>query len=272
MNAYDVVLNQILDRLREGTAPWRSGYNGVPANYFTGRPYRGINRILLSLVPYELPWYLSFLQVRELGGSIRAGEHGHLVCFFKDVADEDRDYDVVLRYYRVWNIGQTTLEPETANRLLLPCEKVYANMPDPPLLSHDPGIPRYVISRDEVVLPPLALYEAAGTYYATLFHELVHSTGHPRRLCRFSPDDPPLEDRESYSLEELVAEIGSSFLCAETGILPPTIDNNSAYIAGWLRVLEHNRSYLFRASSLAQKAVDLIRSGDTPPAFFSYRG
>jgi len=270
MNAYEVVLNQILGQLRRGTIPWRSGFNAVPRNYRTGHPYRGINRLILSCAPYEMPWYLSFKQVQQLGGNIRNGEHGHIVCFFKQVDDEDRDYSVVLRYYRVWNIAQTTLEPGLTVFAKTECERIYTDMPDPPALGHDCGIPHYVISQDRVVLPSIALYEKAEEYYSTLYHELVHSTGHPKRLMRFEADAPPLEEKESYSLEELIAEIGASFLCAETGILPATIDNNAAYIANWLRVLENNHAYLFKAAARAQQAVDLIRGGDPPPLFFSY--
>ncbi len=262
MSGYDIVLDQILTQLRKGTVPWRSGCNAVPRNYVTGHAYRGINRILLSFAPYELPFYLTFKQVRETGGSIRKGEHGHIVCFFKKVdEEEEREYNMVLKYYRVFNICQTTLEPKLVETRIPGCESVYANMPDPPRLIHDCGIPRYAVINDTVAIPAPVLYDSVEAYYATLFHELVHSTGHPRRLMRFGAADPDLEENESYSLEELVAEIGASFLCAETGILPATIDNNSAYIYNWLRVLENNKSFIFRAASAAQKGVDYIIGG-----------
>lgn len=271
MSGYDIVVNQILGQLRSGTVPWRSGYQAVPRNYATGNAYRGINRILLSFAPYELPLYLSFKQVRAAGGSIRRGEHGHIVCFFKKVEDEDKEYNMVLKYYRVFNIAQTTLEPKLPGVVNPRCEDVYSHMPDPPRLIHDCLIPRYVITSDTVAIPAPTLYENIEAYYSALFHELVHSTGHPRRLMRFGSEDGPLGDNESYSLEELVAEIGASFLCAETGILPMTIANNSAYIANWLKVLEDNRSFIFRAAAAAQKAVDYIHGGGNP-AFFLAMG
>jgi len=130
-------------------------------------------------------------------------------------------------------------------------------------------IPHYAVKTDTVAVPVPGLYESVEEYYSTLFHELVHSTGHPKRLMRFGNEDQTLGGKESYSLEELVAEIGASSLCAETGILPKTIASNAAYIDNWLRVLENNRSFFFRAASAAQKAVDYITGGGNP-AFFSY--
>lgn len=272
MSGYDIVLDQILAQLRNGTVPWRSGCNAVPRNYITGHAYRGINRILLSFAPYELPWYLTFKQVRAAGGSIRKGEHGHIVCFFKKVdEEEERDYNMVLKYYRVFNIAQTTLEPKLAATHIPGCEDIYVNMPDPPRLTHVCGIPHYAVITDTVAVPVPGLYESVEEYYSTLFHELIHSTGHPKRLMRFGHEEQALGGKESYSLEELVAEIGASFLCAETGILPMTITNNSAYIANWLKVLENNRSFIFRAASLAQKAADYITSGDNPRFFLNMR-
>ena len=269
MSGYDVVVNEILDQLRDGTVPWRAGCNAVPRNHITGHAYRGINRILLSWAPYELPWYLSFKQVSAAGGTIRKGEHGHIVCFFKKVDDEDRAYDMVLKYYRVFNICQTTLEPKLVSAHLPSCEDIYTKMPNPPNLTHVCGIPHYAVKTATVAVPVPGLYESVEEYYSTLFHELVHSTGHPKRLMRFGNEDQTLGGKESYSLEELVAEIGASFLCAETGILPKTIASNAAYIDNWLRVLENNRSFFFRAASAAQKAVDYITGGGNP-AFFSY--
>jgi antirestriction protein ArdC len=109
-------------------------------------------------------------------------------------------------------------------------------------------------------MPARNAFRTAEGYYATLFHELVHSTGHPRRLARFTPDAPPPPfGTPDYSREELVAELGAAFLCAEAGISNCTIDNSAAYLAGWLRVLRTDKRAVVLAAGAAAKAANLIR-------------
>ncbi len=94
-------------------------------------------------------------------------------------------------------------------------------------------------------------------YYATLFHECVHSTGHSSRLGRISDDPAPFGSAD-YSPEEMVAELGAAFLCSETGIAPPVIENQAAYLAGWLSVLKSNRREIVVAAAQAEKAAEFV--------------
>ncbi|MDD2297020.1 MAG: zincin-like metallopeptidase domain-containing protein, partial [Sphaerochaetaceae bacterium] len=111
-------------------------------------------------------------------------------------------------------------------------------------------------------------FESPEEYYAALYHELVHSTGHVKRLGRFSDNVHAMFGSESYSEEELVAEIGASFLCGQAGILPQTLDNNAAYIRNWLEKIKGDKRIFVRSASAAQRAVDYI-TGEQSPFFLA---
>ena len=264
MSVYDIVMEQIIAKLEKGVIPWKQTWKSgqLPMNYVTRKPYRGINVVLLSGHPYSSPCYMSFKQISERGGRIKAGEAGHPVLFFKPVSDRDDGETsyLVMRYYRVWNIQQTTLEEqETSPMTELPsCNGIMASMPDIPRIDHGIANPCYIPWEDRILLPPVSEFESPEEYHAALFHELVHSTGHEKRLMRFRTDARALFGSDSYSEEELVAEIGASFLCGRTGILPKTIDNHGAYIHSWLERIKSDKRIFIRAASAAQKAVDYI--------------
>jgi antirestriction protein ArdC len=138
-------------------------------------------------------------------------------------------------------------------------EDILAAMPTPPAIRHDGGARAfYRPSTDSIHLPPRAAFREAESYAATLFHELVHSTGHPSRLARPAVTDGALFGDHAYSEEELVAEIGSAFLSGHVGHADTTLDNSAAYIASWLRVLRDDRRLVLRAAQRAQRAVDFI--------------
>lgn len=289
MKAYEVVIDRILDLLETGTAPWKRPWNpavGLPRNV-RGTAYRGINLLVLGCQSYESPLWLTFHQVRQLGGRVRAGERGTPVLLWKwpeRTADteggrEQHRAAPLVRYYRVWNVLQTegVAVPESST---LPCigaaqvsaDSVVSRMPSPPVIRHDGGARAfYRPSSDSIHLPPREAFHDADVYRATLFHELVHSTGHPTRLARPAVTDGALFGDHAYSEEELVAEIGAAYLCAHIGITERTLENSAAYMASWLRVLRDDRPLLLRAAQHAQRAVDYVLghgvaegSGDSP--------
>jgi len=264
MSVYDIVLKQITAKLERGVVPWHQTWKSgaLPMNYVTRKPYRGINIMLLAGNPYNSPYYLSFKQINARGGRIKSGETGHPVVFYKPVTDRDdgeASY-LVMRYYMVWNIQQTTLvPPETMDIPPMPQgDALMDKMPDKPRIVHALANPCYIPSEDRILIPPPAEFESGEEYYAALYHELVHSTGHEKRLLRFPRDAVALFGSDSYSEEELVAEIGASFLCGMAGILPKTIDNNTAYIHSWLQKISSDKRIFIRAASAAQKAVDYV--------------
>ncbi|HOC57749.1 MAG TPA: zincin-like metallopeptidase domain-containing protein [Verrucomicrobiota bacterium] len=136
------------------------------------------------------------------------------------------------------------------------------------------GRPRgYTPFTDTVGMPARSQFHNEHSYYATHFHELIHSTGHPSRLNRFSIFDTASPHGDHYAREELVAELGAAYLCAETGIANETLKDSAAYLASWIKALKAQNATLFWAASNAQKASDWIlnrrpagKAAGEPPA------
>ena len=119
----------------------------------------------------------------------------------------------------------------------------------------------YRPSTDTVGMPSRNAFDSTEAYYSTLFHELTHSTGHPSRVGRERIEDIAAFGSESYSKEELIAEMGAAMLSGITGISPPTIPNSAAYLQGWINRLRGDSKLLVSAASQAQKAADYILGG-----------
>jgi antirestriction protein ArdC len=236
----------------------------------------------LSSAPYESPYWTTFRQAKELGGHVRRGERSLPVIFWKWIEEErdgeKREY-ALLRSYRVFNTEQCEgLEskiPENsapAFRPIAGAEKTVAEMPHPPTISRGGQRAFYRPVSDEVSMPARERFETPEEYYSTLFHELAHSTGHPLRLHRFESSGNAVFGSEDYSLEELVAEMGASFLSDHCRIERQTLDNSAAYIGSWLRALKNDQRMVVRAGARAQRATDyiLLRPPESPPPGRAY--
>jgi antirestriction protein ArdC len=272
---YTIVTDRIVDLLERGTVPWRRPWAGPaqePKNLQSGRPYRGINVLLLSAAGFGSPYWLTFKQAKQRGGHVRKGEHGSIVVFYKDWRPEDRTDDdgrpvviPVLRYYRVWNVEQCEgIEypvpdvPTIDFRPIDRCESVVADMPGRPEIRHGEARAWYRPISDTVNMPRPELFTSAEEYYSALFHELTHATGHKSRLDRPGIANVQPFGSADYSREELVAEMGAAFLCGHCSIETATIDNSAAYIAGWLAKLRSDRKLVVVAAGQAQRAADFI--------------
>ncbi|MGA2870054.1 MAG: zincin-like metallopeptidase domain-containing protein, partial [Verrucomicrobiota bacterium] len=139
----------------------------------------------------------------------------------------------------------------------LPAELV-ANMPQRPVIKHGMAMAYYSPSSDVVNMPDHARFQSENHYHATLFHELVHSTGHEKRLKRASIMEWNGYGSDPYAKEELIAEMGSAFLCGYAGIVDQTIDSSAAYLEGWLKQLKEDKTLIVYAAAQAQKAADFI--------------
>lgn len=284
MDVYQIVTERITAALEAGTVPWQRPWaaaGGLPRNFYTGNTYRGMNVVLLGLAPYASQWWLTFDQARRLNGNVKRGEKSSLVTFWKlDEHDREEDPDAaaqrrrapLLRYYHVFNVEQCEgieapvpdFTPRDHERIRI-CEEVVAGMPGPPTLGRDPREAFYSPKLDLVAIPDLCLFESAESYYGTLFHELIHSTGHASRLARPSLSAVPSPfGSPDYSQEELLAEFGSAFLCGHCGIFPRTAENHAAYIDGWVSALKGDKWLLPLAASRAQKAADYILNAPSP--------
>ena len=135
-------------------------------------------------------------------------------------------------------------------------------MPNPPAFEQDARA-AYSPGRDTVTMPSRTAFESQAEYYSTLFHELTHSTGHAKRLGREGFDRPQMFGSESYSREELIAEMGSAMLCGLAGIEQSTLANSAAYLKSWIARLKSDSKLVVSAASATQKAADYIR-GESP--------
>ena len=283
MDIYAIVTEKIINLLEQGIVPWRRPWTsaGLPRNLVSKKPYRGINHFLLSASKYVSPFWLTMRQANELGGHIRKGEESTVVVFWKvddakqsteDLDNEETDAKArrrfLLRYYRVFNLEQCELPQAVLDKLpkiethehdpIEAAERIIAAMPNPPEIQHAGSKAFYSPITDRITLPPRELFASAEEYYATALHETVHSTGHQKRLAREGICEVAPFGSAVYSKEELCAEMGAAYLCAEAGISTAVIENQAAYVAGWLKKLRDDRKLLIHAAAQAQHAADYI--------------
>jgi antirestriction protein ArdC len=270
-SVYEIITGQILAELQKGVVPWRKPWRTFPpANLVSKKPYRGINTFLLALAGYGSQYWLTYRQAQALGGNVRRGEHGTKIVFWKfneyetETADGETENrtSAFLRYYTVFNLEQTeglkALLALPPARPIESAETIVAAMPNPP--TYQQGfLACYSPSNDNVTMPSPTAFHSRAEYYSTMFHELTHSTGHAKRLAREGFDRPVEFASESYSREELVAEMGSAMLCGVAGIEQATIANSAAYPKSWITRLKSDSRLVISAASAAQKAADYIR-------------
>lgn len=270
-DVYQDVTDRIIAALESGTVPWRKPWRsqGGPTSFASKREYRGINWFLLGCAPYACPWWATWKQIHEKGGTVKAGEGAWPVTFWKWLEIDELDAQgkpkkiPFLRSYRVWNLEQTTVEWAPADvdhheiEPIDEAEAIVEAMPDPPAIVTS-NRAAYSPALDTVKMPRRDTFESSETWYATLFHELVHSTGHTKRLGRPGIEELAAFGSPVYSREELVAEMGAAFLCGHAGIDADTLPQSAAYIDNWLSVLRGDNRMVVTAAAQAQKAADYI--------------
>lgn len=291
---------RIVSALKAGTVPWRQPWSGLmntghPANIVSKRTYTGVNTLLLHLVRlergYSSRWWGTFRQWQELGfrikarpASVRSGEWGTKIVFCKPMSkkpgqdqadDHDQESEVpgrerrflLLRQFTVFSAEQCEgsgierflVQPRSSEPFtdFTPAEEAIAATNARITLGGNKAV--YYPQQDYIQLPPKESFEGQKEFYSTALHELLHWSGHESRLARLSKN--ARFGSEAYAVEELVAEIGSSFLCSEIGV-PQSDDlsNQAAYLASWLAVLQADASAIFTAASQASAAADYILS------------
>ena len=270
MDLYQEVTNRIMEQLENGIIPWEKPWisAGNAVSHATGKPYSLLNQMLLGR-PGE---YVTFKQCQAEGGKVKKGEKSSIVVFWKWIEQEDEETGEkkefpFLRYFNVFHIDQcegltakhTQELPGTANAGQT-AEAIIAGyiQTSGVRLIHEAGDQAfYRPSTDSITLPQLAQFKETAEYYSTVFHELIHSTGHAKRLNRIA--GTAFFGSEAYSKEELVAEIGASALVHAAGLeTPDSFRNNVGYIQNWLRVLRNDRKVIVSASGRADKAVSYI--------------
>lgn len=266
------VTDTIINAIEQGTAPWRKEWDGAMGFPFprriTGDNYQGINVLLLWIAAeqagYKSATWMTFNQAKKLGGQVRKGQKGTGVVFFSAIEREDAETDKVqripfLKRYTVFNVEQIDGLPEKHQPEQ---EESVAGgeAPIPELegfflqtgakIENGPKIaPHWNPNTDVIGMPHVEAFETAHAYYGTLAHELIHWTGHQPRLDR----DMKYQTKEGRAFEELIAEIGSCFLCHHIGA-KPNLDNSAAYVESWLKALKNDKRFIFRAATQAQAA------------------
>ncbi|WP_426025055.1 ArdC family protein [Brevundimonas sp. TSRC1-1] len=272
------ITNQILAQLEAGVRPWiqpwtSDGKVSRPLRH-DGTPYNGINILLLwseaAVRGFTAPTWMTFRQALALGGHVRKGERGSTVVYANtlvrtetsDAGEEATSRIPLLKAYTVFNIDQIEDLPER-----------YVPQPQPAInpevriteaeaffascradIRHGGGMAYYAPGPDIVQMPPFESFRDAESYYATLGHEMTHWTRHSSRLDRYFGRQR--HGDEGYAREELVAELGAAFLCADLGLALEPREDHASYLASWLQVLRNDKRFIVSAAAHAQRAVD----------------
>lgn len=291
LDIYQAVTDRILELMEQGTVPWRrpikgNGGDGFPKNLTSGKQYRGVNVFLLAAMSwikgYESSYWLTYKQAQQLEGHVKKGEKSSLVIFWKRLSVEDKETSEkrimpIIRHFNVFNADQCEgimppdrLPPDENAEPFEPiaaAEKIVSDYQSPPEIEHGGRQAYYLPQEDKIKIAAAQDFHSREGYYATLFHELAHSTGHTKRLNRGIDEKLSIFGSADYSREELVAELGAAFLSATSGISPPTIEQSAAYLAGWSKQLQDDKKLIVVASGAAQRAADHILGvtfGDEP--------
>jgi len=280
---YTRITGKIVASLEAGVRPWIRPWSGENAAgritrplRHNGMPYSGINILMLWASSVEQgfasPSWMTFRQALELDAHVRKGEKGSLVVYANSVtkteqndAGEDVERDIhFLKGYTVFNCDQIEGLPEqyyvkpepkfTAVERIAHADQFFTATGAE--IRYGGNRAYYAQELDYIQMPPIEAFTDAEKFYATLAHEAVHATKHPSRLDRDL-------GRKSwgdagYAHEELVAELGSAFLCADLELTPEVRDDHASYIASWLEVLKNESRAIFTAAAHAQRAVDFL--------------
>lgn len=280
MNVYKMVTERIIEQLENGVIPWQKPWTGTKSgayNRVSRKPYSILNQMLLQ----HSGEYATFKQWNEAGGHIGKFEKSEIVTFWKIQLIEEEEEDgtkvkkqiPMLRYYHVFHISQVDgVEPKEKIELqeLEPIEeaervkreymdrehlKIYEKITDKAF---------YTPTFDYIEIPCKEQYKNVEEFYSTLFHEMIHSTGYYKRLNRLESGASAGFGSETYSKEELTAEIGSAMILNRLGIeTDRTFSNSTAYIQNWLQVLRNDNKFIISASSKSEKAVKYIFNENT---------
>jgi antirestriction protein ArdC len=275
MNNFERITAAIQTALAGDLPPWRrpwrtlraAGASGIPQNAASGHAYRGVNVCLLWARQDADMRYLTFRQARELGGHVRKGEHGTQVVFWqkrqytkRDESGEEETRDsLLMRVYTVFALSQCE------NVTLPKPRKDPEPLPPPPTITtlystlgtsveHGGDRACFVPSHDKVIMPRPEAFSSPDAYAATALHELTHWTGHESRLAR---EFGKRFGDQAYAAEELVAEIGSAFLCASLGV-DCALEHHASYLDHWRQLLRSDPRAIITAASKAQAAADFI--------------
>ena len=281
---YSRVTDQIVTELEKGVRPWIKPWSAEHAAgritrplRHNGEPYAGINILMLwaaaTAQGFAAPIWMTYRQASELGAHVRKGEKGSPVVYANKLVrtetdeatgDESERTIPYMKGYTVFNVEQIEDLPahyyaKAEPRFDPPARIDHADAFFTALgadIRHGGNQAYYAVGQDYVQMPPFETFRDAESYYATLAHECTHWTRHPSRLER--DFGRKRWGDEGYAMEELVAELGAAFLCADLELELAVRDDHAAYIASWLKVLKQDKRAIFTAAAHAQRAADFL--------------
>jgi antirestriction protein ArdC len=275
-NVFEIVTQQIIDQLDRGVVPWKKPWTNkirFPRNLVTGKLYRGINIWLLLASSYASPYWLTFNQAKDLGGTIKKGEKSSIVVYwnFKEVEEVNKGTGGLekknipyLKYYRVFNVNQCEgitypeQPDESHGDFIAEAEAIIEGFKGRPEIKHGFTKACYNPVEDVVKMPNKTAFVNIEGYLNCIYHELTHATGHRSRLNRETLTSSAPFGSKNYAREELIAEMGAAYLCGISCISHATIENSAAYVQGWRDSISKDSKLVVLAAAQAQKAVNFI--------------
>lgn len=263
-DVYQVITDRIMEQLENDIMPWKMDCtkSGMPKNLVSGIPYRGINVLLLGTLGYSQNLFLTYKQLKELGGKVKWNEEPCPVIYWQNF-EEDKTKKPIPRYRNVYNVEQCEEIPQDKIPVIeqivfseKQCEKIIKEMPVRPAFQESDAV-YYDKESDCLNMPAKACFESSEQYFENFFHKLVQSTAHPKRL-----DRKGFADISPNPAEQLIVEIGTSFLNALVGI-EDSEEPEFEDINRWFKELRKDKRLIIYAATQAQKAVDFILHANT---------
>jgi antirestriction protein ArdC len=276
---HHTITQHIIEAMKDAidaSAPWLQNH-GLPRNAASQQFYRGINILHLWVIAnkrmYSSSSWATYKQWAALGAQVKKGEKGAVIIFYQPLSPDADDkvdrtrFNAILKCSTVFNAEQVDGYDDGITVPIAPLDSI--NHADQFVqhtlanITHGGDKAYYTIKNDTIVMPDKSLFIGSKTntptqaYYAVLLHELTHWSGHVKRCNRLMTGKMA---NESYAMEELVAELGAAFLCAELGITPEPRQDHANYIASWISALEDNDRAIFAAAKLATEAVSFLHA------------
>ena len=313
-SVYEIITEKVIALIESSEKlPWqqswkvaKDGNPNLPQNFKSKENYRGFNVFFLSMMMHfkksENPYFLTFKQITDLKGRLKKGSTAMSVVYYQkfeyaktatNVDPKDKDFSFVLKYYNVFHgddiegidfkLENIQAYEKPANLQIESCENILAKAPNMPRVQMFGNDAKYSVKtftdgriEEEIFVPKIENFTTPQEFYSTLFHELIHATGSPHRLDREDKKKRQKWGDSFYAFEELVAEMGASYLCAEAGVLYFTLNNSASYIQSWkskvVNYLKDEPKFFLRACSEAQKGADYILNRLDKAVYAKYNG
>lgn len=282
MKIMDQIVTTIVSKLEQGVVPWHQPWNGggrPGRNVIYNKPYRGVNWFITALSDYACSYWLTFNQAKQLGGHVIKGQKGTRLVYVNWKEVEKNNKKTLIPVYGttvVYNLLQCEIPhinlpmyavnelttPQTRldqSQRLIQAEQIVEGYTDCPKITHLANRAYYQPNIDIINMPVFSTFLTPEDYYATLFHEIIHSTGGQHRLDRpeITTDEYTFGSYQ-YGVEELIAEMGSARLCWQAGIYEHTVDQSASYIDNWITAIREKPSIILTAAARAEAAADYV--------------